>query len=196
MFEKHSRNGEPSTITETPLKDEDDPRRHNHRCIHFDKPTGYCKRLPYAQKCFGSARCDYYLKEPPYSILVDPIDGYETTAPIPEWLKAGETVTHKQLGKVIITNVNEFRYIISLKTETGTVHENLDLQKLLNEKILTPIFTPLFEEGSIVTHSTLGKVKITKITTTHITVIDQNEISHILSAEYCYEHNLLSKDNA
>lgn len=195
MFEKHTKNGEPPKNTETPKKDENDPRRHNHRCIHFDGLTGKCccKQLPYAQKCFGSARCDYY-REVKSPISVNPKDDYETTAPIPEWIKVGETVTHKQLGKVIITNVNEFRYIISLKTETGTVQKNLDLQKLLKEKILTPIF-PLFEEGSIVTHSTFGKVKINKITETHITVIDQNEISHTLSINYCLEHNLLIEDN-
>lgn len=40
------------------IKDEDDPRRHKSKCIHYASKTKYCDFI--FSKCNGSAHCPHY----------------------------------------------------------------------------------------------------------------------------------------
>ena len=49
-------------------KDEDDPRRHKSRCIHYEHGTKNC--LKNTMRCVGSAHCTFYQET--YSKEADP----------------------------------------------------------------------------------------------------------------------------
>lgn len=48
--------------TERMHRDEDEERRHSHRCIYYDKNNdGYCSNR--IGRCMGAAHCEYYLEK-------------------------------------------------------------------------------------------------------------------------------------
>ena len=53
-------------------KEDDDPRRHKARCIHYEKGKCYYKpSREYGKRCMGSSHCDYYSETYDYTSEID-----------------------------------------------------------------------------------------------------------------------------
>lgn len=107
---------------------------------------------------------------------------------LPPFVFVGNLVIHKKYGKVSVLSLSE--EFIFVQDSNKRIYY---VRKEQAHEILTPILT--LTPGTTIIHKELGRVRVTKVTETTITVIDKNGTPRCLSLDYCTKHNLLSKDD-
>ncbi len=106
----------------------------------------------------------------------------------PLFVTVGNRVLHKTCGEVkIISLSEEYVFVQDLNEKV------FFLKKEKAHDLLAPL--PAFKAGTTIIHKELGKVWVTKVTESTITVIDKNGTPYCLNLDYCTEHNLLNENN-
>lgn len=109
------------------------------------------------------------------------------TTDVPPYVFIGNKVFHIKYEEVEILSLSD--EFIFIQDSTKRVYY-VKKEKAYND--LKPILNLI--EGTTIIHKGLGRVRITKVTRTNITVIDKNGEPHSLDLKTCFEKGLLSNE--